>query len=163
MSLSKRNTPPRPGETPCILQCVAFSEGERLAGRDAPQPLRLEAAASALSSGGLDRPPVDERRWDRETRRLPFTSPYCRNADAKNNADLRALQTYLGHSKLDTTQVYTLMTLGRLKQIHAKLIPPGIGTSAKLTTTDRKTSDTWQAFIAVVLCDVSMVLAISAC
>ena len=43
----------------------------------------------------------------------------------ENGADLRALQTYLGHSKLDTTQVYTHMTLGRLKEIHAKTHPTG--------------------------------------
>jgi integrase/recombinase XerD len=43
----------------------------------------------------------------------------------ENGADLRALQVYLGHSKLDTTQIYTHMALGRLREIHAKTHPTG--------------------------------------
>ncbi len=43
----------------------------------------------------------------------------------ENGADLRALQVYFGHSKLDTTQIYTHMALGRLREIHAKTHPTG--------------------------------------
>ncbi|HBJ34417.1 MAG TPA: recombinase XerD [Planctomycetaceae bacterium] len=40
-------------------------------------------------------------------------------------ADLRSLQMYLGHERLDTTQIYTHMTLGRLQEVHERTHPTG--------------------------------------
>jgi integrase/recombinase XerD len=40
-------------------------------------------------------------------------------------ADLRSLQLYLGHERLDTTQIYTHMTLGRLQEVHQRTHPTG--------------------------------------
>ena len=43
----------------------------------------------------------------------------------ENGADIRSLQSYLGHARLDTTQIYTHMTLGRLREVHSKTHPRG--------------------------------------
>ena len=43
----------------------------------------------------------------------------------EGGADLRSLQTYLGHEKIDATQIYTHMTLGRLQRIHEQTHPTG--------------------------------------
>ena len=40
-------------------------------------------------------------------------------------ADLRSLQMYLGHERLDTTQISTHMTLGRLQEVHERTHPTG--------------------------------------
>ena len=38
-------------------------------------------------------------------------------------ADVRVLQTLLGHSKLTTTQIYTHVSIKHLKEVHAKTHP----------------------------------------
>lgn len=43
----------------------------------------------------------------------------------RHGADLRALQAMLGHASVSTTQIYTLVTRTRLKEIHSRHHPRG--------------------------------------
>ena len=41
----------------------------------------------------------------------------------ENGADLRSIQTLLGHENLNTTQIYTLVSIKRLREVHKKTHP----------------------------------------
>ena len=47
----------------------------------------------------------------------------CATVMLKNKANIRAVQELLGHSSLNSTQIYTHLTITDLKQIHAKCHP----------------------------------------
>ena len=47
----------------------------------------------------------------------------CATAMLKNKADIRAVQELLGHESLESTQIYTRVTIGDLKEVHRRCHP----------------------------------------
>ena len=47
----------------------------------------------------------------------------CATAMLKNKADIRAVQELLGHESLNTTQIYTRVTINDLKAVHSRCHP----------------------------------------
>ncbi len=45
----------------------------------------------------------------------------------ENGADIRYIQQLLGHAKLDTTQIYTQVSIRQLKQVHTLTHPAKMG------------------------------------
>ena len=47
----------------------------------------------------------------------------CATAMLRNRADIRAVQELLGHESLESTQIYTRVTIGDLKEVHSRCHP----------------------------------------
>jgi integrase/recombinase XerD len=86
-------------------------------------------AATALFVGRGGRPLTRQRVWQMVSqaseRAGRHASPHmlrhsCATHMVENGADLRTVQTILGHADISTTQVYTHMAMDRLKQVYKK-------------------------------------------
>lgn len=72
----------------------------------------------------------------------PLFRHSCATLMLENGADVRFIQALLGHAKLDTTQIYTKVSIRQLKQVHtlthpAKIGPEGAGeTGSKIDSGD---------------------------
>jgi len=100
---------------------------DRLPAAKRTHPLFLSARGRALTRGWV---------WALVKRADPAASPHmlrhsCASHMVENGADLRTVQTLLGHADIGTTQVYTHLALGRLKAVHREHHPRGRHTVAE--------------------------------
>jgi integrase/recombinase XerD len=54
----------------------------------------------------------------------------CATHLLENGADLRMIQELLGHARLDSTQIYTAVSIAQLREVHARCHPHGSARSA---------------------------------
>ena len=98
---------------------------------------RPELAAAAMGEVRRElflsvrgRPLTRQWVWEMVRASEPGASPHklrhsCATHMVEHGADLRSVQTLLGHADIGTTQVYTHVALGHLKAVHRKHHPRG--------------------------------------
>ncbi|MEO1483653.1 MAG: tyrosine-type recombinase/integrase [Myxococcota bacterium] len=61
----------------------------------------------------------------------------------ENGANIRFIQAILGHVKLDTTQIYTQVSIRKLKEIHTATHPAKAARGPKTSTRLRAKTSSW--------------------
>jgi len=103
------------------LERISSSRRANGAGRSS-----MNGAKLFLSLRGM--PLTRQWVWQIVKRADPTASPHrlrhsCATHMVEHGADLRSVQTMLGHADISTTQVYTHLALGRLKAVHRQHHP----------------------------------------
>jgi integrase/recombinase XerD len=123
---SKRRIVPM-GETAVAELRRYLAEGRPFFDRQGSHHLFLNRAGQGLTRQGFWK--IIKRRARQAGISKNITPHTLRHSFAthllENGADLRAVQTMLGHADIATTQIYTHVTRERLRQIHEKFHPRG--------------------------------------
>jgi integrase/recombinase XerD len=61
----------------------------------------------------------------------------------ENGADIRFIQSMLGHADLSTTQIYTRVSIAKLKDVHAATHPRGRGATDSGEIAERPRRSAW--------------------
>jgi integrase/recombinase XerD len=98
----------------------------RISSRSKSSAARKDVARLFLSLHGM--PLTRQWVWHLTKHANKSASPHrlrhsCATHMVENGADLRSVQTLLGHADITTTQVYTHLALGRLKAVHRRHHP----------------------------------------
>jgi len=98
----------------------------RISTKRKTNPARLDATRLFLSLRGM--PLTRQWVWHLVKMSNKDASPHklrhsCATHMVEHGADLRSVQMMLGHADISTTQVYTHLALGRLKQVHREHHP----------------------------------------
>lgn len=111
--------------TACREAIEAYIQGERAPATETPEPVFTNAKGGRLTSRTLQNV---VKRWARQCGLPPGVSPHTlRHSFATHlldgGADLKTVQQLLGHESLATTQIYTHLSIERLKETVDKAHP----------------------------------------
>ena len=103
---------------------------ERISSRRKSSTARNDRAWLFLSMRGM--PLTRQWIWQLVRQSNHEASPHklrhsCATHMVEHGADLRSVQTLLGHADISTTEVYTHLALGRLQAVHRQFHPRAIG------------------------------------
>jgi integrase/recombinase XerD len=66
----------------------------------------------------------------------------------ENGADIRFIQAFLGHANLETTQIYTQVSIRQLKEVHAATHPAECGRQNEAGPSNEAPADLFDSLAA---------------